>query len=167
MVIFLFQHWEKGSKRVWKILACPKGYILLLLYKLDPDMSTSDLKRKWYGTTFIHVPGLHLSKQGLKHPFFYKQKKRSQGKTFFGTIFSPLCCKVLFVQIRLVWWKDLTECVLVLCKPGFCVVECVGSCRFWIWERSLDLCWNSCVNNNSNCCSSWHGYNSYSCSCDS
>lgn len=101
-------------------------------------MSTSGLKGKWYGTTFIHVPGLLLSKRSI---FFCKQKKRSQGKIFLTLFFSPSAVRFLFVQIRLVWWKDLTECVLVLCKPGFCVVEHVGSWHFWIWERSLRI-WN-------------------------
>ena len=96
-----------------------------------------------------------------------EQKKRSKGKIFLALfIFVSLLWGFCLYKLSL-WWKDLTESALVLCGPGFHVVEHVGSWHFWIQEWILELCWNSCVNNNSSCCSSWHSNNSYACSCDS
>lgn len=92
------------------------------------------------------------------------RKERSMGKMF--DIVSLLWGFRLY-KLSL-WWKYLTESALVLCRPGFPVVEHAGSCRFWIQEWVLELCWNSCVNNNnSSCGSSWKSNNSYACSCDS
>lgn len=94
-------------------------------------------------------------------------KKRS-GEVFFWALYIFVSLLWGFCLYKLsLWWKDLTESVLVSCRPGFPVVGHVGRWHFWIWEWSLELCWNSCVNNNSSCCSSWHGNNSYNCSCGS
>lgn len=110
---------------------------------------------------------MHLSKQVLEYIYFLWAEKKVKGKDIFGTVyfwFSFISAGVLFVQIKPV----MTESALVLCRPGFHVVEHVGGWRFWIQDWILELCWNSCVNNNnSSCCSSWHSHNSYSCSCDS